>query len=181
MAKTNWVIDPQHSEISFRVRHLMITSVSGKFEKFNATAEIDDADFTKSSVHFEADASSVNTNAEQRDTHIRGSDFFNSPQSPKITFQSAKIEKEDEKNYVLHGDLAMNGITKPVKLDVEVLGIMKDPYGRKKAGFSLHGKVNRKEWNINWNVALETGGVLVSDEVQIHCEVQMLEQQKTTA
>src|SRR5450432_224793 len=101
MATTHWVIDPLHSEITFRVRHLMITNVTGKFEKFNATAEMDEGDFTKSGVHFEAEADSVNTNAEQRDSHIRGADFFNISSSPKIIFQSSKIEKKDDKDYVL--------------------------------------------------------------------------------
>lgn len=181
MPATNWIIDPSHSEITFKVRHLMITHVTGKFEKFTATAQMDETDLTKASVHFEAEAASVNTNAEQRDTHIRSADFFHVAASPKIIFESTMIQAVDPKNYILHGNLTMNGVTRPVTLDVESSGTMRDPYGRVKAGFSINGKINRKDWKLNWNVSLETGGVLVSDEVKIQCEVQMLQQEVTAS
>jgi len=173
MSITKWVVDPTHSEIQFKVKHLMITTVTGYFREFSASVETEGQDFSTAKIEFEAKTGSVDTNQADRDDHLRGSDFFESDKFPVLKFKSSKMEKVDEETFKLTGDLTIKDVTKPVKLDVEFGGIMKDPWGNNKAGFSLSGKINRKDWNLNWNAALETGGVLVSDEVRIFCEVQL--------
>ena len=173
MSKTKWASDPTHSEIQFKVKHLMITTVTGYFREFTAQAETEGQDFTTAKVNFEARTASVDTNNQDRDNHLRSGDFFESDKFPVLKFQSTKVEKVDDEKFKLLGDLTIKDITKPVSLEVEYGGAMKDPWGNLKAGFSLNGKINRKDWNLNWNAALETGGVLVSDEVRIFGEIQM--------
>lgn len=172
MATTKWVLDPAHSEILFRVKHMMITNVKGEFRKFSA--EIDGEDFFTSPVKAVIDTSTVYTNNDDRDKHLRSADFFDAGTHREMVFKSTAIEKVDDNQYVLTGLLTIKGITKEVKLDVEFGGINKDPWGNQKAGFSFEGKINRKEWGLNWNAALETGGVLVSDEVKLQGEVQFV-------
>jgi polyisoprenoid-binding protein YceI len=175
--RVKWTIDPAHSEIQFKVKHLMITTVTGSFQKFGADIEAAGDDLNSAKVEFWADANSITTHNDQRDAHLRTADFFNSEANPKITFTATGTESVDHVgSWTLHGDLTMNGITKPVKLDAEWGGVTKDPYGNTKAGVSIHGKVNRRDWGINWNAALETGGMMVSDEVRIACEVQLVKQ-----
>ena len=177
MSKTTWAIDPAHSEIHFKVRHLMITNVTGAFHKFEGTMEMDGEDLTTAHATFSADVNSLTTGNEQRDGHIKSPDFFDVANHPTITFTSTKIEKVDaDSSFELYGDLTINGISKSVKLDVEFLGMPKDPWGNQKAGFTVNGTINRKDWNLNWNAALESGGVLVSDEVRIACELQLAKQ-----
>ncbi len=178
MATTKWVLDPAHSEVYFKVKHLMITTVTGYFREFSATAQAEDDDFTSAKVHFEANAKSIDTNAPDRDTHLRTADFFDVEKYPKITFRSTSLEKKDDKNFLLKGDLTIRDVTRPVTLEVELGGVVNDPMGGRKAGFSVQGKINRKEWGLNWNATLETGGVLVSDEVRLFCEIQMSQQQE---
>jgi len=173
---TKWVADPSHSEILFRVKHMMITNVKGEFRKFEIIAESEGVDFTKASAIVKIDAASVFTNNDDRDKHLRSADFFDAENHKELIFTSKKITKVDNENYKLTGTLAIKGIGKEVTLDVEFGGINKDPYGNEKAGFSLSGKINRKDWDLNWNVLLETGGVLVSDEVKINAEVQLVKQ-----
>jgi polyisoprenoid-binding protein YceI len=173
MAEKKWIIDPQHSEIQFKVKHLMITTVTGYFREFGTNVTSMDNDFKKGNVEFWAKTASIDTNNEQRDNHLRSGDFFDSENHPEMTFKSTSVDQPEEDRYKLHGDLTIRGITKPVTLDVEYGGMMKDPYGNDKAGFSLSGKINRKDWDLNWNAALESGGVLVSDEVRIFAEVQL--------
>lgn len=174
--RTTWNIDPTHSEIGFRVRHMMITNVSGSFEKFNAKVETEGDDLTTAQIEFTAETASITTNNTDRDNHLRSDDFFNAEKFPELKFKSTKVEKEDDENYVLHGDLTIRDVTKPVKFDVEFGGIGKDPWGNEKAGFTLSGKIRRTDFNLNWNAALETGGVLVSEEVKILAEVQFVKQ-----
>ncbi|MEO8734277.1 MAG: YceI family protein [Flavobacteriales bacterium] len=175
--RVKWTIDPAHSEIQFKVKHLMITTVTGSFQKFDADIEVVGDDLSTAKVEFWADANSLTTHNEQRDGHLKTADFFNSEKNPKITFTSTGAESVDrDGSWTLRGDLTMNGITKAVKLDVEWGGVIKDPYGNTKAGVSVHGKINRKDWGLNWNAALEAGGVMVSDEVRIACEVQLVKQ-----
>jgi polyisoprenoid-binding protein YceI len=175
--RVKWTIDPAHSEIQFKVKHLMITTVTGSFQKFGADIEAAGDDLSAANVEFWADANSITTHNEQRDAHLKTSDFFNSEKNPKITFTATGTESVDhDGSWTLQGDLTMNGITKAVKLDAEWGGVTKDPYGNTKAGVSIHGKVNRRDWGINWNAALETGGMMVSDEVRIACEVQLVKQ-----
>jgi polyisoprenoid-binding protein YceI len=174
--KTKWVLDPTHSEILFKVKHLMITNVKGEFRKF--AAEIDGEDFTKSPIRVVIDATSVFTNDENRDGHLKGADFFDAENHKELVFKSTSFRKINDDEYELKGTLTIKGVTKEINLSVEFGGINKDPWGNEKAGFSINGKISRKDWELNWNAALETGGVLVSDEVKIHAEVQFI---KTTA
>jgi len=173
---TKWVLDPSHSEILFRVKHLMITNVRGEFRIFTAEAITKDSDFSTASVHVSIDAASLFTNEENRDAHLRSADFFDVENHKEITFDSTSVKKNDDDQLELKGNLTIRGISREVKLDVEFGGIIKDPWGAEKAGFSLIGKINRKDWGLNWNAALETGGVLVGDEVKINAEVEFVKQ-----
>ncbi|MEK7256257.1 MAG: YceI family protein [Bacteroidota bacterium] len=176
MATTKWVIDPSHSEITFRVKHLMITNVKGEFRKFNAEINAAGTDFTTASVRATIDAASIFTNEENRDTHLKSADFFDVENHPELTFEGTSFKNTGGDDYKLTGNLTIKGITNPVTFDVEFGGINKDPWGNEKAGFSLTGKINRKDWGLNWNAALETGGVLVGEEVKIGAEVQFVKQ-----
>jgi polyisoprenoid-binding protein YceI len=169
--KTTWKIDPSHSEIQFKVKHMMITSVTGFFESFDATILTNGDSFESADIHFSAKTESINTNSTDRDNHLRSADFFDSANFSELKFVSTHMESGK-----LHGHLSIKDITHPVSLDVEFGGIGKDPWGNIKAGFTINGKINRKDWNLNWNAALEAGGVLVSDDVRIHCEVQFAKQ-----
>ncbi len=173
---TKWALDPTHSELSFKVKHLMIANVKGEFKKFDASIEAVGPDFDKAKVHATMDAAEIFTNEENRDKHLRSADFFDAENHPHLVFNSTAMEHVSGSDYKMTGDLTIKGITKPVTLDVEFGGKNTDPYGNEKAGFSLSGKINRKEWGLNWNAALETGGVLVSDEVRISGEVQFVKQ-----
>ena len=172
MSTTIWNLDPTHSELTFKVKHLMISNVKGSFTKFNAKIEGDD--FETSKITATVDATSVFTNSADRDGHLKSADFFEVETYPELKFESTSITKTDDGEYTLTGDLTIKGITKSVELDVEFGGFMKDPYGNEKSGFSFEGKINRKDFGLNWNAALETGGVLVSDEVKIAAEVQFV-------
>ncbi len=155
----------------------MITNVTGSFAKYQVTAETDNEDFMSADISFIADVNSVTTNNEQRDGHLKGADFFDTEKFPQIKFKATKYEDIDhDGSYELYGDLTIKDITKSIKLDVEFGGLMKDPWGNVKAGFTINGKINRKDWGLNWNAPLETGGVLVSEEVRISCEIQLVKQ-----
>ncbi|HNR20186.1 MAG TPA: YceI family protein [Bacteroidia bacterium] len=159
------------------MKHLMITNVTGSFAKYQVTAETDNEDFMSADISFIADVNSVTTNNEQRDGHLKGADFFDTEKFPQIKFKATKYEDIDhDGSYELYGDLTIKDITKSIKLDVEFGGLMKDPWGNVKAGFTINGKINRKDWGLNWNAPLETGGVLVSEEVRISCEIQLVKQ-----
>ena len=169
-----WVLDPSHSELNFKVKHLMISNVKGEFKNF--TAEIDKVDFKNGSVKVNVETSSIFTNNTDRDNHLKSADFFEVENYPAITFESINFTKIDDNEFKLKGLLTVKGVSKEVLLDVEYGGTNKDPWGNEKAGFSFSGKINRKDWGLNWNAALETGGVLVSDEVKIGGEVQFVKQ-----
>ncbi len=176
METTKWIIDPAHSEIQFKVKHMMITTVTGSFKEFSSEVETQGDDFTQAKIKFQAATASVFTNADQRDAHLRSADFFDIEKYPDLKFESTSLEKVDDENFSLNGNLTIKDITKPIKLGVEPGGTGKDPWGNLKAGFSLTGKINRKEWGLNWNTVLESGGVLVSEDVRIFCEVQYVRQ-----
>ncbi len=176
MAITKWSLDPTHSEIGFKVKHLMFTNVSGHFTSFTASAETEGDNFYNAKIDFSADTNSVSTNNEQRDAHLKGADFFDAAAFPKMSFTATKFADKGDGEYELAGDLTMHGVTHPVKLNAEFGGIVKDPWGNTKAGFSLNGKLNRKDFGLNWNAVLETGGVMVSEEVKIHAEIQLVKQ-----
>lgn len=171
---TTWAIDKSHSHINFKVKHLMITTVTGGFTNYEATISTPGEDFSQASISFSADANSISTGDAQRDGHLNSADFFEVENHPRIEFSSTGMEKGSDGNFILKGDLTMRGITHPVSLNVEFAGIAKDPWGNAKAGFTIEGKISRKEWGLTWNAALETGGMLVSDEVRILCDVQLV-------
>lgn len=173
-AKTTWVLDPSHSELLFTVKHLMISNVRGEFKDFHA--EIDGEDFRTATVSATIDSASIFTNNSDRDQHLKSADFFDVENHPKMTFQSTAFTAIDDENYSLTGFLTIKGVRKEISLQVEFGGINTDPWGNEKAGFSVRGKINRKDWGLNWNSTLETGGVLVSDEVKITAEVQFAKQ-----
>lgn len=175
MATTNWIIDASHSEIQFKATHLMINKVTGSFTSFEGTVSTEENDFSKAEISFKADASSINTNSEQRDGHLKSGDFFDVEKFPDITFKSSELTKKGD-DFKLTGELTIKDVTKTVTLDVEFGGIQNDPWGNTKAGFTVTGKINRKDFGLTWNAALETGGVLVSEEIKINAEVQLLKQ-----
>lgn len=176
MATTKWAIDPTHSEIGFKVKHMMFTNVSGNFSKFTAEAETEGDSFDNAKFEFSGDIDSVTTGNADRDGHLLSADFFDAENHPKLIFKSTAFTKMNEGEYTLTGDLTVRGVTKPVTLDVEFGGIAKDPWGNTKAGFSITGKLNRKDWGLTWNSALETGGVLVGEDVKLAIELQFVKQ-----
>lgn len=169
---TKWGIDASHSEVLFKVKHLMISTVTGSFKEFGADVELEGDDLTNAQVSFWANAASIYTNDEKRDGHLRSADFFDSEKFPKLTFKSSGVEGSGS-TWKVTGDLTIKDVTKPVTLDVEWNGLAKDPWGNTKAGLNLSAKLDRKEFGLTWNAALEAGGVLVSDEVRLLAEVQL--------
>ena len=167
-------IDPAHSEINFKVKHLMITNVTGSFTKFDATLESAKPDFTDAKINFEADVNSITTHNEQRDGHLKGDDFFAADKFPKLSFVSKSFTKKSGDDYTLTGDLTIRDVTKTISLDVEFGGEMKDPWGQEKAGFEINGKINRKDFGLSWGAVTEAGGVVVGDEVKLQLAVQMI-------
>jgi polyisoprenoid-binding protein YceI len=172
-------IDVDHSDIMFRVKHLMISTATGIFKKFDATIETEKDDFANAKVYFEADVDSIDTKNEQRDTHLKSDDFFNAEQFPKMTFKSTSIEKEGEGEYKLKGDLTIRDITKPITLDVDYNGSTKDPWGFERAGFEVTGKINRKEYGLKWSAVTEAGGLVVDDIVKLVMNVEFVKQADT--
>ncbi len=169
-----WSIDKAHSEIGFKVRHLMISKVSGHFNEYDVNIVTTGEDFKTAEVDFWLDPASIDTGSADRDKHIRSADFFDIEHHKQIGFKGNTIVDVDhDGSYQLHGDLTINGISKRIILDVEFGGIVKDPWGNNKAIFNMNGDINRKDWGLVWNAALETGGVLVSDIVHINCEIQL--------
>ena len=174
LAKEKWVIDIAHSEVGFKIKHLMISNIKGQFTQFDASVYTTGDDFMSAEVDCWIDASSINTNNADRDTHLKAADFFDVENHPQISFLSNTVENVDnDGSYELWGDLTIKGISKKIKLDVEFGGIVKDPWGNEKAIFTMNGTINRKDWGLNWNATLETGGILVGEEVKISCEVQL--------
>ena len=175
--ETKWSIDPAHTEIAFKVKHLMISNVKGVFREFDASIYTTGDDFSSAKIDFWMNPSSIDTGEKKRDDHLKSADFFDVEKFGKITFVSDSLEKSGEDNiYNLFGNLIIKGITNRIKLDVEFGGTIKDPWGNERVGFSLNGKINRKDWGLNWNTVLDEGGLMVSDEVRIICEVELLKQ-----
>ena len=169
-------IDPDHSDIMFKVKHLMISTVTGIFKKFDATLEVNEDDLTQAKATFEADVDSVDTKNEQRDAHLKSDDFFNAEQFPKMTFKSTSIKKSGDDEYRLIGDLTIRDITRPVELKVEYNGSTKDPWGQERMGFEVSGKINRREYGLKWSAVTEAGGLVVSDDVRLALNVEMIKQ-----
>lgn len=169
-AATKWAIDPTHSEVSFKVKHLVISTVTGYFRKFEGSAETTSDDFNGAKVSFTADIDSIDTNQADRDGHLKSDDFFNAEKFPKMSF-SGILEGS-----TLKGDLTLRDITKTVSMDVDFGGVAGDPYGNTKAGFEIEGKISRKEFGLMWNAVTEAGSVVVSDQVRIILSVQLVKQ-----
>jgi len=174
MSTAKWVIDPTHSEVSFKVKHLVISTVTGYFKKFEGSAESESDDFDGASVSFTADIDSIDTNQGDRDNHLKSADFFDAANHPKLSF-SGKISKNGE-DYQLVGDLEIRGTKKEVTLDVDFGGVAGDPYGQTKAGFEIEGKINRKEFGLTWSAVTEAGSVVVYDQVRLMLSVQLVKQ-----
>ena len=171
-----WKIDPAHSEIQFKVKHLMITTVTGYFRTFDLVVETANDDFnTASRIEFTADINSIDTNNEQRDTHLKSPDFFNAEQHSQLKFVGKKYESNGD-TARLHGDLTIRDVTKPITVNVEFGGIVVDPYGQTKAGFTVEGKINRKDFGLSWDAVTEAGQVVVSNEIRLHAEIQVVKQ-----
>lgn len=176
MATSKWAVDPTHSEVQFKIKHLMIANVTGNFNRFDVAATTEEEDFSTAQLEFSAPINSVFTNNEQRDGHLKSPDFFDAEKYPELTFKSTRVEKVDDEEFNVYGDFTIKGIAKEAKLKMEFGGITKDPYGNTKAGFTINGKINRNDYGLTWNAALETGGVLVSEDVRLNAEIQLIKQ-----
>ena len=171
-----WKIDPAHSEIQFKVKHLMITTVTGYFRTFDLEVETETDDFnTAKRIEFTADIDSIDTNNQQRDTHLKSADFFDAENHSQLKYVGRKFESNGDEA-ILDGDLTIRGVTKPLTVKVELGGTVVDPYGQHKAGFTVSGKISRKDFGLTWNAVTEAGSVVVSDEIRLHCEIQLVKQ-----
>lgn len=173
---TKWTIDTAHSEINFKVKHLVISTVTGKFNSFDATLETGGEDFEDASIYFEADINSIDTNNDDRDAHLKSDDFFNAEEHPKLTFESTSFKQIGDGQFKLIGNLTIRGNTKPVELDAVYGGTVQDPYGNTKAGFEVTGTINRKEFGLKWNGVTEAGNLVVSESVKLDLNVQFTEE-----
>lgn len=170
-----WVLDPSHSEVQFKVKHMMISNISGEFTKFNADLETEGDDFMTAKVTFTADIDSINTKNEQRDGHLKSDDFFNAAQFPQLKFVATKYENVDnDGSYEVYGDLTIRDVTKNVKFDAEFGGVIVDPWGSTRAGITISGKINRKDFNLKWHAVTEAGSLVVSDDVRIHVALEFV-------
>lgn len=170
--KVTWNIDPAHSEVQFKVKHLVISTVSGQFTSFSGGLEAEGDDFSNARAVFEAEIKSISTNNNDRDNHLKSADFFDAENHPKLTFVSTGFSKTGDDTYEVTGDLTIRGNTKPIVLKAEYGGTMVDPYGNTKAGFEVTGKLNRKDFGLEWNGVTETGGIVVGDEVKLLLNLQ---------
>ena len=176
MATAKWVLDPTHSDLQFKIKHLMITNVTGTFGQLAGEVEAEGDDFSNAKVTFTVGVDSISTHNEQRDGHLKSPDFFDVATYPEIKFEGTKFTKKGGDDYVLEGNLTMHGETKPVSVDVEFGGIQQDPYGQTKAGFEVTGKINRKDFGLSWGAVTETGGVMLGDDVKLSAALQFVKQ-----
>jgi polyisoprenoid-binding protein YceI len=173
---TKWAIDPMHSEVQFKVKHLVISNVTGSFKNFEGTVETEGDDFSNAKINFSVDVNSINTNQEQRDGHLKSADFFDAEKYPHITFESTSVTKESDEDYKLTGNLTIKGVTNPVTLEVEHGGIAADFYGNTKAGFEIEGKINRKAFGLTWDGVTEAGSIVVGEDIKLHINIQLAKQ-----
>jgi polyisoprenoid-binding protein YceI len=176
-----WKIDPAHSEINFTIRHMMISNVRGRFEKFTGVVDFNEETPAASGVEVQIEAASINTREPNRDGHLRSPDFLSADQYPYLTYKSTSIEVLDQKHGLIHGELTIRNLSRPVTLEVEYSGQAKSPWGAVSAGFTAHTAINRKDWDLTWNHGLETGGVLVGDELKIDIELEIVKQAEQEA
>lgn len=172
-AQTNWVVDKSHSKIGFSVKHLVITDVDGFFKDYDAQITTQGDDFTKATIDFTVNTNSIFTDNEDRDKHLRSDDFFNSEQFPQMIFKGKSMKKVGNNKFKLTGDLTIRDVTKKIEFDVVYNGMVKDPWGNTKAGFKITGKLNRFDYNLKWNKAIETGSLVVGKEVKINIDLQL--------
>ena len=173
---TKWAIDPTHSEVQFKVKHLVISTVTGTFNSFEGTAESENADFSDAKIKFSIDVNSIDTNQAQRDGHLQSPDFFDAAKYPKINFVSTSFTKVKGEQYKLSGNLTVKEVTKAVELDVEYGGSATDFYGNTKAGFEITGKINRKEFGLVWDGVTEAGAIVVGEDIKLHINIQLAKQ-----
>jgi len=175
MSKAKWIIDPTHSEVAFKVKHLVISTVTGYFREFKGEAESDSDDFANATIAFSAAVGSIDTNQKDRDAHLKSADFFDAANHPELTFSKGKLENTAGE-WVVNGDLTIRGTTHPISLKADFGGIAQDPYGQTKAGFELEGKLSRKAFGLTWSAVTEAGSVVVGDEVKIFASIQLVKQ-----
>jgi len=173
---TKWTVDNLHSQIGFKVKHMMITNVSGTFGTFNAEANTNGDQFDHAEFSFSAAIDSINTGVADRDGHLKSDDFFNAEMFPELRFKSTSIDKKDDENYLISGEMTIRDVTKPIELHAEFGGVVVDPYGQTKAGFSISGKIKRSEFGLKWSAVTEAGSIVVSDDIKLDCEIQFIKQ-----
>lgn len=176
-----WKIDPAHSEVNFTVRHMMISNVRGRFENFSGTVDFNEQQPELSTVDVDIQVTSINTKEPNRDAHLRSADFFDAEKYPVMKFTSKRVEKVSDNEGKIYGDLTIKDVTRPVVLNVEYSGMAKSPWGTTSAGFTASTTINRKEWGLTWNKALETGGMLVGDDIKINIELEIVKQAEEEA
>lgn len=176
LSKTTWIADPAHSQVQFKVKHLVISTVTGNFKQFEANVQLEGNDWTNAEINFKADTASIDTGQEQRDAHLRSADFFDAENHTQLIFKSNGIQRISDDELKVTGDLTIRGITKTIVLDVEYGGQTTDPYGNTKAGFEVTGKLKRKEFGLHWNAVTEAGSVVVGDEVKLLANIQLSRQ-----
>lgn len=174
--ETKWTVDNMHSEIGFKVKHMMITNVSGNFTDFSADATTQGDDFSTAQFNFSAAINSINTGVADRDAHLKADDFFNAEVYPSMTFKSSEVVKKSDDEFKLIGDLTIRDTTKKVELDVDFGGIVVDPYGQTKAGLTISGKIKRSEFGLKWNAVTEAGSIVLSDDIRLNSEIQFIKQ-----
>ena len=174
--ETNWKIDNLHSEISFKVRHMMISNVTGFFSNFDANVISENEDFSNAKFRFSALIDSIQTGVKDRDEHLKSADFFDSNQFPKLNFESHSVENKGGNEFEIHGKMSIKGVEKPLSLKLNVAGIAVDPYGQTKVGMEISGKLKRSEFGLTWSAVTEAGSIVVSDDIQINCELQFIKQ-----
>jgi len=174
--ETKWNLDKMHSEVGFKVKHMMITNVSGSFGDFDISATTSGDDFSSAQFNFSAVVDSISTGVADRDAHLKSDDFFNAEKYPVMTFKSTDVTKKDDENYTITGDMTIRDVTKKVAFDAEFGGIVQDPYGQTKAGLTLNGKLKRSEYGLKWSAVTEAGSIVVSDDIKLHGEVQLVKQ-----
>lgn len=172
MAK--WTIDTVHSEVGFKVKHLVISNATGKFASFEGTVDAAKDDFSDAKINFSADVNSIHTGQEQRDAHLKSADFFDAEKYPKLNFVSSSLKQVEGNDYKLKGDFTLHGVTKPIELDVEFGGIEKDLYGQTVAGFEVNGKIKRSDFGLTWSAVTEAGGLVVGEDVKIHINAELV-------
>lgn len=178
MTTTKWILDPSHSQIQFKIRHLMVSYVTGSFTQFDASVETTGEDFTTAKVKFTADVKSISTNNEQRDAHLKNNDFFDADNYPHLEFESTRLVKVSDDEFDVYGTLTIRGVRKEIVLHAEYGGIMTDPWGNSRTGFSISGKINRKDFGVSFGLVSETGGVMLGDEVKISANVEFIKEAK---